>query len=207
MTYVDLGRRNHILGGGMINVEQKFFYLSIPKNASTFLSSVLHDNEWKFWNVNRGNFDKAIIVLRDPVERWISGFATYVAHYLLFDDYRSQSFIRDYNTLVERIVFDNLIFDDHTMPQSFFVNQLPDSIEKYFVWANKNNTIKNIETLTQTNLIVDPETFANSNDFFADTRDLVKFFQSHLDSNLIDKIKSVYQDDYNLIESVKIHEH
>jgi hypothetical protein len=202
---IDLVKRGHTLGGGMITPDKKYFYLNIPKNASTFTNNVLTDNHWLLWNIAEGEFNNAIFVLRDPVERWISGFTTYVSLWILAAGYGSEQFIADYNRLTEKFIFDTIVFDDHTMPQTFFINNIPSSVRKHYVWADANTLINSISSITGINLNVNTDTMDNNKDSNASTSSINKFIKSRMTPELISKIQEAYKEDYNLINSVNIH--
>jgi hypothetical protein len=93
-----------------------------------------------------------IVVLRDPVDRWISGISQYINTYILsvhgpngpvfpgdpltkFDYIMSaDDFIDNYNQNTERLLFDVIFqFDDHVWMQTDFFQQLePHVPRKYF---------------------------------------------------------------------------
>ena len=59
-------------------LDKNIFCLPIPKNASSYSGNFLADLNWKYYHVtdpleliNK----KQIILLRDPIERWCSGFS------------------------------------------------------------------------------------------------------------------------------------
>ena len=65
----------------MLSPDLKHAWINIPKNCSSFIQKVLDDNGW---NMLAGDLADSvllvdsiekIVILRDPVQRWISGFA------------------------------------------------------------------------------------------------------------------------------------
>ena len=101
----------YIPGEGMISPARDIFYLNIPKNASTYLSNILLANNWEHWNIitDITTVQHSIAFIRDPLDRWISGFSTYVALHILGNGYGSDHFIKDYNLNVPswEILLDN----------------------------------------------------------------------------------------------------
>lgn len=195
--------RGHQVGGGLLSPDGNYFFLSIPKNASVFISSVLRQNNWQYRDLSRFDGANVICILRDPVERWISGMATYIAANLLGADYGSEMFIEDYNRLSERLIFDNIIFDDHTTPQIEYINFIPPNKNiKYFI-ADKNTLLDQMsEYVGYTlafNLDITNEN-ASKNNF--DTNNLVNFLRNNLTSDYTLKIKSMYRLDYLLLQSI-----
>ena len=94
-------------------------YVYIPKNASSWTKPNLLDHGWEFFNYHK-DYDcankSALVVLRDPVDRWLSGIAEYLTLYqpnfsLLFQE-------------TEELIFDRIVFDDHTEKQVKFLQGL-----------------------------------------------------------------------------------
>jgi len=149
------------------------FYCMIPKNASSWVSHVLSHNGWtqgQLEHCPNQHINELIVVLRDPVERWIAGIAQYFSSYILYSHWfdrtkwdqgyhgnyipgklnyegpvlTGEEFIKNYNEFTERLLFDQVAFDDHTQDQSWFVNHfqsdsytwfyLDDSFESTFLY-------------------------------------------------------------------------
>jgi hypothetical protein len=119
-------RHGYVQGGGIRSPDKKHFFLGIPKNASTYLSNTLLANNWHH-HILGDDSDKithAVVVLKDPMDRWISGVGTYISSWILGPGYGSEHFINDYNSLAERFLFETLILDDHTSSQVTYIEQL-----------------------------------------------------------------------------------
>ena len=198
--------RGYAPRGGMIS-SSGTFCLNIPKNASTFLSNVLRSNGWEHHILgdNGPLVKESIVVLRDPLERWVSGFATYASSWLLGEGYGSDHFVQHYNTLVERIIFDNLIFDDHTTPQSEFVDQLPTLMQTTYFYLDKN-LIKNISRYTNAEIVVS-DVDANISEDHYDQQQITKLIRDRLNNrpDLIQRINEQYANDFDLIDSVQFY--
>lgn len=196
--------RGHNVGGGLISPDGNYFFLSIPKNASVFISSVLRQNNWTFSDLSTYSGSNVFCIIRDPVERWISGMATYIAANILGENYGSEMFINDYNQLAERLIFDNIVFDDHTSPQIEFVNLVPCNKHIEFFLANKTNLLNNLSRYVGSelkfNLDVTNEN-ASSNNF--DTNNLVNFLQKKLTKEYQEKIKNTFRLDYLLLQTIQ----
>ena len=151
-------------------------------------------------------FDITIILLRDPVDRWISGFATYASSYLLGYGYGSDHFVEDYNELTERIIFDNIRFDDHTETQSRFVDQVRGEKVYFKITKNKKELVNNLSEFVGVDLN-NYTVFDNDAELNYDTAHLTKFFRERVSANseLESKIKQCYNQDYQLIETVKFY--
>jgi len=106
-------------------------YVHIPKNASSWTKPNLLDWGWEFYNYHTDGLNKtAIVVLRDPVERWLSGIAEYFALY-----HKDISAPNDNKELLD-IVFDRITFDDHTELQVKFIQGL-DTDQCIFLWCDE----------------------------------------------------------------------
>ena len=86
--------RGHNVGGGLISPDGNYFFLSIPKNASVFISSVLRQNDWRYSDLSVYTGHNVFCIVRDPVERWISGMATYISANLLGENYVDPVFVK-----------------------------------------------------------------------------------------------------------------
>ena len=109
--------KGHVYGECMSRKDIDLMYVYIPKNASSWTKPNLKDWDWEFFNYHTDNLNKhALVVLRDPIDRWISGIAEYLALY------HSNMQLPFYET--ERLIFDRICFDDHTEKQVKFLHGL-----------------------------------------------------------------------------------
>lgn len=192
--------RGYMPGGGLISPKGSF-YLNIPKNASTYMTNLLLANGWEHSTVN-STVTEAIVILRDPVERWISGFATYAASWLLGAGYGSDHFREDYNDLSQRIIFDQLVFDDHTTEQVQYVEQLDKEIPiTYFKLNHKLGM--NLEHFFDCKLGLNNTVNANIGENNYDTKKIANHLRYRIeqDPSLRAKIIERYKADYDLIRT------
>jgi len=137
------------------------FYCLIPKNASSWTSQVLSHNGWMRGKIDqcpKRSIDELIVILRDPVDRWVAGIAQYLSSYVLNSHWFDRSkynqgyqgnyivgkpnfispvmtgnqFIAAYNDVTERLLFEQIAFDDHTQEQSWFVDHFECENRTYF---------------------------------------------------------------------------
>ncbi len=114
-----------------IDPTSKYAWINIPKNASSFIQKALYDNGWI--DVPKENIDKIIessiikklVVLRDPVDRWISGFSQ-----CMFDHNLNILDIVD-NKVFQSLIYLNPVFDDHTEYQHRFVGNAQNLVYIY----------------------------------------------------------------------------
>lgn len=117
----DWKNKGHAFGECMSHVDSAFMYVYIPKNASSWTKPNLKDWGWEFYNYHEDlqiKNKKAIVVLRDPLERWISG----IAEYLYLHHYDTN--VWEINNHMINLIFDRVVFDDHTERQINFLHGL-----------------------------------------------------------------------------------
>lgn len=109
--------KGHRYGECMTHPDSDLMYVHIPKNASSWTKPNLKDFGWEFYNYHTDRLNKqAMVVLRDPVDRWLSGIAEYLALY--HPDFMLQ------DTETVDLIFDRVCFDDHTERQINFIHDL-----------------------------------------------------------------------------------
>ena len=224
---LDNDRRGYRFGAGMISNERRQFVLNIPKNASSFITNwTIQSGEWQVHTLadskTHHGLKEVIIILRDPVDRWLSGFSQYACSWILnacrfFDTARgpgadfqyqtAQKFVESYNWVIERLIFDNLeTFDDHVWPQTcFFQNLLPDVPRKYFL-LDKNFDQEFGRYLDLP--MPDPGLDRNVGNGSSDMRVLKQFLQARINAapELAAALKQAYQQDYEIIYSLQCRE-
>jgi hypothetical protein len=211
-------------GSGFLNPSATLFHINISKNASSYMADVLPRQDWTACcygrdNCSYTNVKKMVVILRDPVDRWISGVSQYLVTKILnyigtntyIDEREKQSlqdhylsataFLIAYSPLIERFIFDNLdLLDDHVWPQhEFFENILPMIPRHYIIMDQDFN--KNLQALG----IVDfSDADRNDSDDDDDKAILKAFFRERLKNNpsLLNRVRRTYARDYQLIESV-----
>lgn len=195
------------------------FIVDIPKNASSFI----HDWTVQFgWCASEAKnhehrISQMIVILRDPLDRWISGISQYINGWILhakgFYDIQvgpdknqqyvsAESFIEQYNPVIERLIFDNLDrFDDHVWPQSEIIDGLLPTKHKHFYymdhsWEDRLSAHLGISKAQEVN--------RNAGASNKDQHLLQKFFQSRINDSpsLKNMIIDRYQQDYDLIKKV-----
>jgi hypothetical protein len=219
-----LKNRGFGYGTGSLSPDCSRFILNIPKNASSYMLDWAGRHDWSIAQVG-DNCDwhkvkEIIIVLRDPLERWISGIAQYLNSYILsvqgsngpifpgesvtkFDvAFDATQFVSDYNPVVERLIFDQTNrFDDHVWPQHEFFNELlPDVPRKYF-WLDDqfDLNISSYLNFARLNKLDKNASKDNENMYI-----LQQFFKQRfvVRPELAERVKKSYAADYQLIKQV-----
>lgn len=205
----------------MIDPLKQRAFVPIPKNASNSIIAALRAQGW--WHVHLPNprFDvkELIVVLRDPIQRWVSGMAQFIRTTILdpvghngpvFDpsqatlhDYAMtlDQFQEQYTDLVERIIFDQCDrFDEHVWPQCDWLPDLPNVPRRYIImdqdFAQKTTDIFQVNLLDLNN--------SDDNWFL---KNLQKWFRQRLllRPELEQRIRERYQRDYDLIKQAHDH--
>ena len=100
----------------------KYAWINIPKNGSSFIQKALDDNAWNdvpddlINSITESPSVKKLVILRDPVERWISGFAQCMSS-------TGSLKILDLldNDMFMTTIRMNPVYDDHTEYQHRFI--------------------------------------------------------------------------------------
>ena len=219
-----LARRGYGYGSGMLSPDCSKFIVSMPKNASSYMVDWASRHRWSSavvgdscdWHL----IQEMIVILRDPVDRWISGMAQYLNTYILsvvgpngpiynasdatvYDKkLTAEDWISQYNQLTERIIFDQISrFDDHTWPQcELFESILPAVTRKYF-YLDKDfdQTISAYLNFAPYNDLDQNSKHANQN-----IKKLHEFFQHRLNirPELKQRVIDAYAQDYKIIKQV-----
>jgi hypothetical protein len=208
-------------GSGLTSPDRTKFIVNIPKNASSFLLNWSQHNQWTAGNAAHfaETLQEIIVILRDPTERWISGVAQYLSGNILhakrfystdtgpspdFQYMSASEFIKNYNPLTERLLFDNLeLFDDHVWPQQiFFKDLLPNLPRKYFyIDKNINNHLQNYLGWLPASENLD----RNDSNNDLDKKLIKQWLKDRLKQvpELQRTILNAYVEDYKLIEQIK----
>ena len=140
-------------GSGVVSPDGCVFIVNIPKNASSYVFDWAGRHGWRAAQAqDLGNVREMFVLLRDPIERWISGMAQYVNTYILsvhgpngpvFSDefitehdyvMDAQQFINQYTDVTERLVIDNAArFDDHVWPQTEIIHDVLPGISRRYL--------------------------------------------------------------------------
>jgi hypothetical protein len=194
-------RKGHVYGECMSHPDIDLMYVNIPKNASSWTKPNLKDWDWQFYNYHTDHLNKhALVVLRDPIDRWISGIAEYLALY--HPDFNAPF----YET--QRLIFDKIVFDDHTEKQIKFLDGL-DTDNCTFMWCDneyRNNFSRFItEHLGDNRYDRYDYQHVSRNDGTRYSHKL--FFKNVLEKNpeYLENLKQYYAEDYNLINNVKFY--
>lgn len=165
----------------------------IPKNANWWLVSC--SGKSREQGVPKDT--PTVCLLRDPAERWATGVAQFLSRRNL-----NREWIEDEILETLRVGW---FLDPHTMPQNWFLKDIDISTTTWF-WLDNNFTknfytwCNNLNIPVVQNLEHVHKTVPGSN------KHKIKQHYMDLLPKLTREIKTMYADDYKLIESVNFYE-
>ena len=225
--------KGHEYGSCWSKPRSDIIYVNIPKNASSWTKPNLIDLGWESYNYYR-DFDaierhdnvtaayfsipyhpqpkrpimkKALVVLRDPIERWISGAAEYFTRY--HNDMYPNMSTAQHSDSIFRLIFDRIAFDDHTESQIYFLEDL-DINNITFFWCNetyRENFSKYLATeLNQPNKY-NRYDYQHVSSQDPSRKNWKKLFGLVLENNqhYLNAVKEYNKKDYELINAVKFY--
>ena len=202
-------------------------YVQIPKNASCWVKYYLGQLKAVSHNYYDQGFDvaidQALVVLRDPVERWISGMAQVLTGF-------DPSHLMNVNNVDWDQITCSVFRNNHTQPQHEFIANLPhnrtvwfycdSSLQDKFIHFlkqyNFNPTILPTEQDTENKFNVskrtpskiirhgEPGGVIGGDWTMPPQQDIVDQIRQVLDQHpeYVERLKNLYREDYNLIDSV-----
>jgi hypothetical protein len=216
-----LKKKGYSYGSGLLSPDKSQFIVNIPKNASSYILDWSCKQGWNTAEIcnspDQAQVKEIIVVLRDPLQRWISGMGQYVTSYILNvtgayswdtgpgphdQQITGDEFVAQYNQVVERLLFDNISrHDDHVWPQiEFFENLLPGVPRTYF-YLDQDFDSK-IANYLKFNSVLNLD--RNSGSTNPDTNKVQQFITSRLNirPDLKQRVIDAYNRDYTLIKEV-----
>jgi len=207
-----------------------YIYINIPKNASSWMKN--NFGGW-FYNFRTNKFDQIlppevedllknpnppvyVIILRDPIERWLSGAAQ--AFFECSPD--DPGFFMNYSN---DLIFNTIVFDEHTAPQTIFLKDVDLS---RVVWFDCTDDLTDqIVTWSQDKFAIDPKPTSHYKENAYKISKLnipqrldinplnwtmiqcIDALKHRLfsDPKHVKKLKEFYKDDYALRESIKFY--
>jgi len=198
----------------LIDPDQKFWYLPIYKNASTKITSCLKRKNWDtLIRTNIINEDKFVnksvqfAILRDPYERWISTYVSYIKN-PIFDQSSLNSLLASKNKddFVELLFNRAPIQEFHmyTNLQSESLLDHPDLKKVTFFWLNEQSGYQLNKWLQSHNEIT---SLNNSIENGIDKKDplyreVISFLFNYKNHKIKNKIMDYLQPDYDFISGI-----
>lgn len=196
--------RGHVFGECMSHPESDLMYVYIPKNASSWTKPNLKDWGWEFYNYHTDNLHHkhALVVVRDPVERWLSGIAEYMFLYHRTID------TAHFSKCLFDLVFDRIAFDDHTEQQVLFLENLNLDNCTFFWCDSKYRELFGhyLNTKGMNNRYFNYN-YQHVTENDPERRRFKKIFKQTLENNskYLANLKYYFAQDYKLINSIKFY--
>jgi hypothetical protein len=198
-----LDHKGHTFGACMTTLDQNLMYIQIPKNASSWTKPNLKDLDWADYNYHYDHMYKkhALVVLRDPVERWLSGICEY------FTLYHETIDTDEFNKTFYDLLMEQIVFDDHTEQQHYFIEGLSHNNITFFLCdqdyrVHFGSFLKNQGFDNKYHKYEFQHTTANS---LLRSKFKKIFEPLLLESKYLNKIKNFYKKDYELMNSVQFY--
>jgi hypothetical protein len=186
-------------------------YVPIEKNVTRIIQSMITSIGFKESECLESTNTPAtyLIVLRDPIQRWVSGLVEYLLRVYL-DRINTQNNMTRQNITTEK-AFDQIVFDVHTCPQHRFLEGLAGP--KQYIWFDQDQKPELITSLAkyfnEQGFSNDwaPDKFLHADELASQQkRELTQLYQDILKQpNMLQRIKNFYSKDYQLIDSIKFY--
>jgi len=197
--------KNHPIGQCWYSQSHKNMYIPIPKNASTYFeNSFEKTNLYKNIVYNKYvEYNQLTVILRDPIERWVSGITTYLRNQLGIvneeTDKKLMNILKKNQFLINMIV-DQIRFDEHTERQTFFIEPFNLNDAYFFLLDNQIETkVYNFYKRQNINLEFDNRYLNSKNN-----NDISLFFEEYIKTNksVSKNLNNFYELDFKFMDTV-----
>ena len=193
----------------MIDPSLRYAWIDIPKCASSFIQKVLYDNNWTATcdpvlmdGIKCAPSVKKLVVLRDPIDRWVSGFSE------CFSTDKQILDLLDNRAFWRSIFYKNPVFDDHTEYQHRFVGNAVNveyiylnssaSAQKFYAtlaaWIRKAGYSADFDRW------IDPVNPKTNDQVKLDINNKLRILLK--DENIFHNLKTIHSKDYALLETL-----
>jgi hypothetical protein len=196
--------KGHELGSCFVSGDNNLIYVNIPKCASSWTKSNLESVGWQLTNYHLKKMHQthALVVLRDPIERWLSGICEY------FTLYHKDVDINQFNNAFYELLLDRITFDDHTEKQRYFIEGLDTDNCTFFKCDSTYRTnFSHYLSKLGINNHFDTYNYTNVGDQ-KPIRAKFKNAFNHILTNpdYVNRLKTYFREDYYLIDQVPFYD-
>ena len=185
----------HNLGECWNDPKKSITFINIPKNASSFIKGCLISSGCFTHSDSLVTADRYLVILRDPIERWVSGIAQFVT-----EDYTIPLINQ---TLPLHRLIKTITVDDHTELQTYFLEGV-DINKCEFLLVNQNLRTNINRWFLDHGYDINLDNLPNINEGHQESKN--KFAAMVDNDNQIKlKLTEHYANDYELINRVKFY--
>ena len=207
----DFNGEAYQFGRCLADQDWRLAYVPIEKNVTRVIRSMITPMGFKESDFLSSAKTPAtsLIVLRDPVQRWISGLVEYLLRVYL-DRINTQNNMTRQNITIQKAL-EQIVFDLHTCPQHRFLEGLTGP--RQYIWFDQDQKPELITSLAKyfneqgfSNEWT-PDKFLPANKLVSQQkRELTQLYQGILKQpDMLQRIKNFYSKDYELIDSIKFY--
>lgn len=196
--------RDHNFGHCLINDVNDIAYVNIPKNATNWAKDNLSALGWRHSNFIKypeiAKDRQFMVILRDPVDRWIAGVAEFFVRY--------HSGIRNFDGNLLDIIFSCVTLDDHTEKQGLFLNGLENNQLIFFNCDSNLRQNMGLFLHTKgTNNTLDSTRYVYQTDEVAPQYFYKTEFKKIINDNpqYLEQLKKHFEQDINLFNTVNFY--
>ena len=187
------------IGSCLVSPENHdYVYIDIPKNASSSIKHAFADTwEWKNFIADESILSKSteiIVILRDPLTRWISGITQYFESNLKIDLDLS-------NDALVKIVFNTVQFEIHTTSQTNFLFNMNKYVPKCVFFMCDTNLTSNLNDYFRNR--IDRNVSIQHLHRPPPNNEFIEFVKNNKQHQ--QQIKDYFQRDYDFINSVQFY--
>jgi hypothetical protein len=145
--------------------------------------------------------NRNLIVLRDPIERWLSGIAEYIYRY------HEENFVDNLSKETLDLIFDRVALDDHTEKQSYFCHSFHRYRSLFFHCDSLSELFSNFLISNGVDIDISRVPPAHQTITIPDQQIIKEKFRYIIENNkkYKDKLMDYFKDDFDLINSVNFY--
>jgi hypothetical protein len=210
-------KKKHRIGTYYVSNTYNLLYVPIPKNASQYVTHYFKDvlkwqlgcdeairqldhNYFKLWSCIK--HQRKIVILQDPLARWIKGISQFAIQVLPNLDPNNDELLK--------LLYTHMDFDDHTTPQVNFIHNL-DTDDIDFFKLDENLDL-NLNTYLASKIpneyvVIPDNLYKNETKEYSCKYSLQNKLKSIIDNDesIKQKIINYYMDDYKLLNTIKFY--
>ena len=190
----------HKLNSTLKHVHFQPQYLHIPVCASSWGKTIFTATGFEPNGTLNQDYT-TVVFLKDPIDRWLSGLATWLTYRL--PQHTPLTSVRDNSALLD-VLFDTVRQDDHTERQLFFLQNVDVSRAKFFLINDTFN--ESVNKYFIQNFSTDISNYSKENQTTLQGGKLIpkQYFRSVLESTpqYLDRVLQFFERDYQFLQKI-----